>query len=286
MKLGILASGKIGSNALERIINEHKVMMVMTDKNSTEIINYCQKNGLDVYTGNPRGGKATEFIKDISIEVLISINYLFLIEDDLIQLPSKMAINIHGSLLPKYRGRTPHVWAIINNESMTGITVHLIDDGCDTGQIIEQINVPIKRLDTGADILNKFTKLYVPLILSVLKRINENNIVYYEQNETYASYFGRRTPGDGKIDWDWQKERITNWIRAQAYPYPGAYTFYDKDKIVIDEVANDDYGFTQEMRNGLILTISPIRVKTPNGVLRINKLRNNLNNIKSGKTLS
>lgn len=269
MKLGILASGELGAKTLIQLLNESQILFVMTDKNSEKIINICEKNDIKYFTGNPRNGRCTDFIKSVQIEVLISINYLFLIEEDLITLPSKLAFNIHGSLLPKYRGRTPHVWAIINNEKTTGITAHVIDKGCDTGTIIEQIVIEVDDDDTGADVLNKFGTLYFPLIKKVLSNLEKSNIVLKEQEHNKATFFGKRTPRDGLINWAWQKERIRNWVRAQSYPYPGAFTFHNSNRIIIDRITFSDYSFSNDMFDGLIISINPLLIKTPNGVVEI-----------------
>src|SRR5690606_33504394 len=101
--------------------------------------------------------------------------YLFIIDKKIIDLATSIAFNIHGSLLPKYRGRTPHVWSIINNEKFTGITAHIIDEGCDTGDIIEQVKIKISKSDTGASLLEKYNLLYLPLIRSVLEKIQTNS---------------------------------------------------------------------------------------------------------------
>jgi len=93
------------------------------------------------------------------------------------------------------------------------------------------------------------------------------------QDESKATYFGKRTPDDGEINWYWQKERIRNWVRAQALPYPGAFTWVGQEKMIIDEIAFDDTGFHSDIPNGTVLSLSPVRVKTPNGVIRIEKDR-------------
>src|SRR5690606_38202127 len=115
---------------------------------------------ITLFIGNPRNGRGHAFLKNYSFDVLLSVNYLYLIEEDLIKMPRRFAINLHGSLLPKYRGRTPHVWAIINGEKKTGVTAHLITKGCDEGPIVSQIQIPIEIQDTGNDILNKFKQKY------------------------------------------------------------------------------------------------------------------------------
>ncbi len=273
MTLGVLASGRLGYTVLRQLVSDYMLNFVMTDAQSLNIQRFCNEKGIDCFVGNPRNRKSVNFIEDKVIDVLVSINYLFIIERDLIELPNKIAFNIHGSLLPKYRGRTPHVWAIINNEKTTGITAHIIDEGCDTGDILEQIQVPIESEDTGATMLDKFETLYPTLIGQVLAKIENNQIDRIPQKEHLATYFGKRTPEDGQIDWNWQRERIRNWVRAQAAPYPGAFSWHDGQKIIIDDVVLDNHGFNWHMPNGLILTIKPLRVKTPNGVLHLTRTR-------------
>jgi methionyl-tRNA formyltransferase len=279
MKLGLLVSGNLGYTVLKYLEINYPIIFVMTDKNSNNILKFCDDKKITCFVGNPRGGKCTTFIKNLEIDVLFSINYLFLIEKDLFSLPKKMAVNIHGSLLPKYRGRTPHVWAIINNETETGITAHLIDDGCDTGDIIEQIVVPINKEDTGADILEIFKEKYLQLVILVLEKIEQNKTIFKKQINKKASYFCKRTSEDGQIDWNWQKERIHNWVRAQAYPYPGAFTFYQNTKIVIDKISYTECGYTYDTPNGGIISVDPILVKTPNGVIKLDKIRGEVTNI-------
>lgn len=273
MTLGVLASGRLGYAVLRQLAPDYTLNFVMTDVKSVDIQRFCDEEGIDCFVGNPRKGKCVNFIKDKVIDVLVSVNYLFIIDLDLIELPQKVAFNIHGSMLPRYRGRTPHVWAIINNEKVTGITAHIIDENCDTGAILEQVQVSIDDEDTGASILDRFETLYPTLINQVLSKIEHNEITRTPQQEHLATYFGKRTPEDGQINWNWQRERIRNWVRAQAAPYPGAFSWHDGEKIILDEVALDDYGFNWQMPNGLILTKNPLRVKTPNGALRLTRTR-------------
>lgn len=285
MKIGLLASGGLGLTVAKHLMNQSDLIFLMTDKKSSEIIDFCDKSNFPCFVGNPRGGKSQNFIQGKEIEVLISVNYLFLIEEDIINLPSKLAFNIHGSLLPKYRGRTPHIWAIINNEIETGITAHVIDSGCDTGDIIEQVKIPIDKYDTGADVLKKFNIEYIPLIDKVLSKVQYGELLLTPQENSKATFFGKRTPEDGKINWNWQKERIRNWVRAQAFPYPGAFSILEGKKLVIDDVVYEDFGFNNTMTNGLILSVEPILIKSPNGVVKISKYRDLDFQLEIGKIL-
>ncbi|GAA4941899.1 hypothetical protein GCM10023314_13660 [Algibacter agarivorans] len=274
LTIGVLCSGGLGLDTLLKIANEHTIQFILTDRNSTGIIDFATKNNIPFYAGNPRKGKGYDFIKSFSVDVIASINYLFLIEEDIINHANELIFNIHGSLLPKYRGRTPHVWAIINGENKAGITAHIIDSGCDTGKIIHQIEIAIDAEDTGAIILEKYARAYYPLVKKVLDNVANNQLNLTIQNEEDATYFGKRTPVDGEINWDWTKEVIRNWVRAQANPYPGAFTFYNNQKIIIDKVSFSKDKTLKNQVNGEIVKTEPeVIVKTVNGTISLDVIR-------------
>jgi methionyl-tRNA formyltransferase len=273
MSLGLLCSGRLGYQTLLKLLEKYQINFVFTDSKSKNIIQFCEQNKLRVFVGNPRNGRAKEFIAKNECEILISINYLFLIEEDIINLSKGLTFNIHGSLLPKYRGRTPHVWAIINGEEFTGITAHIIDEGCDTGDILEQIKISIEPNDTGDNILTKYESNYLPLIEKVIDSFNQGKLKPKKQDPKKATYYGKRIPDDGLINWNWQKERIYNWIRAQAHPYPGAFTFLHGKKITIDEISYSDDGYEYKQPNGMVLNSHPLIIKTPNGAVEIKSFR-------------
>jgi methionyl-tRNA formyltransferase len=274
MNLALFISGGIGFKVFKHLMrSNHVVVCVFTDSNSSEIITYAYKKKIPLFVGNPRNDRALKFMDVFLVNLILSVNYLFIIERSLFS-KSNLAVNIHGSLLPKYRGRTPHVWAIINNEKKTGITAHLIDDGCDTGDIIRQMEVQIGEYYTGADILEKFKQLYPKMVDSILADLESESLTFTSQNHENATFFGKRTPDDGQINWNWQKERIRNWVRAQAKPYPGAFTFLNDQKIIIDEIDFNNLGFDATDQNGQIISLNPTCVKTPNGVVELKKIRN------------
>ena len=286
MKYGVLTSGELGFIILNSLNKNFNVVFVMTDFGSLNIIEYCKVNSIPYFIGNPRNGKSDFFLSENECDFIISINYIFLIDSKIINHPKKKSINFHGSILPKYRGRSPHVWSIINGETEIGITAHKIDEGCDSGEIIEQIKIKITKNDTGASILEKYKKMYWPFVYEVIQKLIHNNFKLLKQNHTQATYFGKRTPEDGHINWGWQKQQIRNWIRAQAYPYPGAFTFFNKNKIIIDSVRFSDFGFDYKQENGMILNIDPLVVKSSNGAIEIVTVRSNINFLKLYDVLS
>ena len=275
MKIGVMASGGLGYLCFKHLLNsENEIECILTDSLSVPIIELAEKRGVACFKGNPRRGKVSEFIKSYEIDLLVSINYLFLVEDDIIQWPKKNAVNFHGSLLPKYRGRTPHVWAIINGEKKSGVTGHTLVKDCDAGDILIQKEIEIAEDSTGGDLLEEFNRLYPLMLDELLLKISSNSLLPIKQDESKATYFGKRTPEDGQIDWNWGALKIRNWVRAQAYPYPGAFTFYDGNKITIDKVAIIEEDFDSTLENGVIISVSPLlAVKVFDAVLSIESLR-------------
>lgn len=276
MKIGILASGKLGHTVVRSLVNKVDIAFLATDSKSHDLVRLAEFEGIPVFKGNPREGRLTEWLRNQSIkcDLTLSLNYLFLIEQDTIDCLNTV-INFHGSLLPKYRGRTPHVWAIINGETKTGITAHFIDRNCDTGDIVLQKEIRIEPEDTGAYILEKFENIYPEMVEEVIKGFQNDALTVVVQNQIKATFFGKRTPEDGGICWDWEWQRIKNWVRAQAYPYPGAFTFCEEQKLVIDRVSYSDHGFNQNDPNGLVLSVDPVPiVKCPNGALALDVIRN------------
>lgn len=275
LKIGFLISGDLGKKVLDFCLDFVEPEFIATDKNSNEIIDLANRKGIRTFVGNPRGGRLVEFLGGEYFDIFLSINYLFIIEKDVIS-RAKYPVNFHGSLLPKYRGRTPHVWAIINNENATGVTAHIIEEGCDTGPILMQRRIDISKTMTGANVLDKFNLLYPKMVKQVLKDIISNNISMRNQDDSKATTFEKRTPEDGGIDWNWQWERINNWVRALARPYPGAFGFLNENKIIIDKVTFCEMGYNSKMSNGQIIGMEkgkPI-VKVSNGALILESIRN------------
>ena len=274
-KVSLLISGKLGFNLLNVLHYDYDIEFVATDKSSQEIIDFVTSKNIPLFIGNPRKGSLSDFIGNIKSELLLSINYLFLVENDLIN-KFKFPINFHGSLLPKYRGRTPHVWAIINNETETGVTAHFIDSECDTGDVILQECIEITENDTGFSILKKYIEIYPKIVREVINLYVLGKIKRVKQDNTIATFYAKRTPEDGQINWDWQKERIKNWVRALSFPYPGAFAFYTNKKIIIDKVSFSEKGYDNSISNGTILQIEPdLLIKTSNGAIKIEEIRNN-----------
>jgi len=174
-----------------------------------------------------------EKLRSFNPDFILVIGWYYLIPKLMLAAAPKGAAGIHGSLLPKYRGNAPFVWAIINGESETGVSFFYFDNGIDTGDIIAQHVIPIEETDTIKEVLDKAVTASVKTLLENLPKIESGTAERKQQRHEEATYFPKRTPDDGLIDWTWDAKRIRNFIRAQTKPYPGAYTIINGKRIVI-----------------------------------------------------
>lgn len=142
-------------------------------------------------------------------------------------------IGIHGSLLPKYRGGSPIVWAIINGESKTGVSLFSIEEGLDSGGIWGQKMVSIEDNDDIGDVLQKIELVSLELLREKYIDIIQGTARSIPQDETGATYCTLRSPNDGRIQWNLPARTIYNFIRAQSRPYPGSFTYWEGKKVTI-----------------------------------------------------
>jgi methionyl-tRNA formyltransferase len=163
----------------------------------------------------------------------IVIGWYYMIPRVVRELFPRGVTGIHASLLPKYRGGAPLVWAIINGEDKAGVTLFYFDGGVDTGDVIAQQEFPITRDDTIRTVYEKATEASLAVLRDYVPLIRRGAAPRSPQDHSAATQFPQRKPEDGLIDWDKSAEEIRNFIRAQTKPYPGAFTFLNGKKVVI-----------------------------------------------------
>ncbi|GAB4120664.1 MAG: formyltransferase [Sideroxydans sp.] len=185
----------------------------------------AELHGIPVITpDDPNVPEVVERIRALRPDFIFSFYYRLMLRQPLLDIPPRGALNMHGSLLPKYRGRVPVNWAIIHGESETGATLHYMTEKPDNGDIVAQQAVPILPNDTAHEVFNKVTVAAEMALHGVLPALLAGTAPRLQQDLSRGSYFRGRKPEDGEIDWAQEARRIHNLVRAVAPPYPGATT--------------------------------------------------------------
>ncbi len=172
--------------------------------------------------------KITSFKEEIEKydpDVILVMGWYYMIPESIRKLAKMGAWGIHASLLPKYAGGAPLVWAMINGEDKTGTTLFRLDDGVDDGDIISQKTVLIEDTDTIDELYKKITSESSKMLINALTNIS--SITFLKQKKEEIQIYDQRSPEDGKVDLTWDKKKIYDFIRAQSYPYPGAFIELD-----------------------------------------------------------
>lgn len=194
----------------------------------------CGELGLPVYVGlDPNAPAEIERIRALRPRAFFSLYYRDILGAPLLAIPARGGVNLHGSLLPRYRGRAPVNWQLLHGERESGVTLHYMVKKPDAGDIVDQEAFPIGPQDTPTDVYRRL----LPAAERVLERgavaVMEGSAPRIQQLESKATTFGRRRPEDGQVDWRLCAEDVRNLVRAVTKPYPGAFTFADGTRVVV-----------------------------------------------------
>ncbi len=273
----VFAYSNVGYECLKLLLSrqENVIGVVTHEDNPNEkcwfasVAKLAQQYKIPVYTPkNVNQPEHTAKILQLKPDLIFSFYYRNLINDDILQSARLGAFNMHGSLLPKYRGRAPINWVIINGETGTGATLHYMVRQADAGDIVDQQAVTITHTDTAKSLAEKVTQAATQVLARQLDAIKTGNAPRIPQDHSQASYFGKRTPEDGKIDWQQSASQIYNLIRALTHPYPGAFTELKGQRYCIWQARpHDDHEHKQTP--GSVISTSPLLIATGKGALEI-----------------
>lgn len=233
MKAVVFGYHNVGVRCLEVLLAQRiEVSLVVThEDNPNESIWFDSLAGLaalhDIPVIKPTDPNVPEVVEKIAAlqpDFIFSFYYRQMLKASLLDIPKLGAYNMHGSLLPKYRGRVPVNWAIIRGESETGATLHKMTEKPDNGDIVDQTPVPILPNDTAFEVFSKVTCAAEFTLLRALPKLVSGTANFTRQDLSQGGYFGGRKPEDGRINWHDSAQAIHNLVRAVAPPYPGAYS--------------------------------------------------------------
>lgn len=233
MRAVVFAYHDVGVRCLRTLLAHGvEVPLVLTHEDAPgeqiwfdSVARHAAWHGIPIVT--PRNPNVPEIVAKVAAlqpDFLFSFYYRSMLGAALLSLPRRGAYNLHGSLLPKYRGRAPVNWAVLHGERETGATLHAMVAAPDAGAIVEQQAVAILPDDTALEVFRKVTVAAELALQRALPALIAGNAPHREQDLSAGSYFGRRSARDGIIDWSRGAAATHNLIRAVAPPYPGAYT--------------------------------------------------------------
>jgi methionyl-tRNA formyltransferase len=164
-----------------------------------------------------------EALAEMRADLAVVVGWYWVIPNDVMDIVPKGLVGVHGSLLPRYRGGAPLVWAIINGERMTGVTLFKFDQGIDSGDIIDQRRIPIGPEDTIGTLIDRMDVHIQSMLRTKIPQLLAGTSHHRHQDPRRATYCSVRKPDDGLFNWSWSAQRIHDWVRAQTHPYPGAF---------------------------------------------------------------
>jgi methionyl-tRNA formyltransferase len=213
-----------------------------------------------------------ERIRALAPEFLLSAMFRQMLEAELLSVPSRGALNLHPSLLPRFRGRAPINWVLVKGEIETGVTLHYMVEKADRGDVVAQRRIAIAEDDTALSLHRKATVEARLLLREAFPLLVEGRAPRIPQDQAKASYFGGRKPADGEIDWSWPAKRVYDLVRAVTHPYPGAFSWHGDRRVVVWWARVDAEGGTLRPGEIQVNGEGAVFVGTGEGSIRLERI--------------
>lgn len=276
MRAAVFAYQEIGFVSLEALLEagvDVACLFTHDDDPDEEIwfrtpATLARRHDIPVYTPEDlKEERWASIIRGLQPDVIFSFYYRKMIPNSILDIPRVGAFNLHGSLLPQYRGRCPVNWVIIAGEAKTGMTLHYMVEKPDAGDIVAQKEVAIDFDDDVLSVYRKLVGAAGELMRDILPKIKDGTFTRSVQTGP-SSYFGGRKPEDGLIDWNRDAMAIYNLTRAVTHPYPGAFTYLNGKKLLIWKAYPQADSFV-DAPAGTIISEDPLLVKAASGALQL-----------------
>jgi len=233
----------------------------------------ARERGIEIFT--PASVNSPEWIERIRAlqpELILSVYYRNMISSKILELPRLGAFNMHGSLLPKYRGRAPINWAVLHGETRIGMTLHRMVKSADAGAVVDQQGVDLGPRDTAEQAFRKVLPCAREVLARQIDALLAGTARETPQDDAAATYFGGRKPEDGRIDWTKSSRDIFNLIRAVTDPYPGAFCDVGPARLMV-WWGEPDSPAVRGLRGkpGTVVSTMPLIVATGDGALELTK---------------
>jgi methionyl-tRNA formyltransferase len=244
MKIIFISGVKFGHDILHHVlVNNWKVSAIFSYDDSkrkfySDIASFDEISKMygirHIKVNNINDQENIKIIKEIQPDLILVMGWSQIIQKEILEIPKLGVIGSHPTLLPKYRGRAPIPWSIIKNLPESGLTFFYMAEGTDDGDILDQTKFEISYNDDASTLYDKITILGKNMLVKNLSLLESGTAKRIKQdNSKFIEYWPKRTPEDGKIDWSKDGKDVHALIRATTHPYPGAYTFFKKSKLII-----------------------------------------------------
>ena len=261
MRLVMFGYQTWGHRTLQALLDsEHEVVLVVTHPRSEHAYEKIWADSVEDLAAAQRipvllrnrldGPEVLAALRSVAPDLIVANNWRTWIPPEIYTLPTHGTLNVHDSLLPKYAGFSPLIWALINGEDEVGLTAHLMNEELDAGDIVLQQAVPVGARDTTTDLFHATVDLIAPVVSSSLKLIEEaaasGASLGTPQDRSQATFFHKRADVDSLIDWSWPAAELDRFVRALSDPYPNAYTYHRGSRLRIlgAQVSRNRYGGT------------------------------------------
>ncbi len=276
MKTIVLAYHNIGCVGIEALLkNGFDIVAVFTHKDDPKeniwfdsVAELAARENIPVYAPEDINHPLwVRKIRDLAPDIIFSFYYRNLVRSPILNIPVNGCLNLHGSLLPRYRGRVPINWVLINGEKKTGVTLHHMTTRPDDGDIITQKEIDISDDDTAASLHQKAAEAAGGMLQEILPLLLTGQAPRVPQDHGEASYFGGRTPADGEIDWAMPARHVRNLVRAVTRPFPGAFSHMGDRKCLFWTVS--EAPGADGAKPGTVISLDPLVIACETGTLRI-----------------
>ena len=236
----VFGYGDIGVRCLGVLLDAGvEVPLVVTHRDDPDelrwygsVADFCRSRQLP-FLESPSNAEIEKRVAPLRPDLIFSFYYRSMLPPSVLALARLGAFNLHGSLLPKYRGRAPLNWAILHGEKETGVTLHAMVEKPDAGGIVDQQAVAIGPDETAVEVFRKMVGAAEAVLRRSLKDLMHGKARLRPNNVSQGSYFGRRTPEDGRIDWSKGAREIHDLVRAVAPPFPGAFCDFQSRRLQV-----------------------------------------------------
>jgi len=276
MKTIVFAYAEMGCAGISALLNAgYEISAIFTHADTSpeshafpSVARLAAEQGIPVYAPEDATHPLwVDRIKAMQPDFIFSFYYRALLSDSILRTARVGAFNLHGSLLPKYRGRAPLNWVLVNGETETGVTLHHMVKRADAVDIVAQQRVAIDAQDNALTLHRKLVACATELLEGALPAMKRGDIAARPQNHSDATLVGRRTPDDGRINWAWPAQRVNNLVRAVTDPWPGAFAFAGTLKFVVWK--GRVHADAPQAKPGTVLSVDPFLIACGDGALEV-----------------